>query len=142
MAVIAKLLGRIRRLWCSRAMRLAYEWEQLSEELSRQLREDARRLEAIGREIDDVQARYGLEMARLRKRLELIARTVNEDLAAAVSAQEMQRTVVESLRQENQVMAESTIPQLVAACRLHTERWNAEIAKQIRRQVASEAGEG
>ena len=40
------------------------------------------------------------------------------------------------LRNENEVMAKVTIPALNAACQLQLERWNAETAIQVRRQVA------
>ena len=46
---------------------------------------------------------------------------------------------LEALRNENKVMAEVTIPALTSACQLGLERWNAETAIQVRRQILPES---
>jgi len=77
----------------------------------------------------------------LNKRIEefeKLSKTAQGDIKRIKEQNTKLLVALESLRNENKVMAEVTIPALNAACQLGLERWNAETAIQVRRQVAIE----
>jgi len=67
---------------------------------------------------------------------ELIA-TIEDELRKAKALNVKYETALDALRNENKVMSEVTIPALTASCQLGLERWRAETAIQVRRQVAA-----
>jgi hypothetical protein len=136
---MAMIFKRIVSWWKLRrlkgAVRMAADWECWATELSRRLGRDMQELLNVRQQLEEEQQQCERKLQLLRRRLDSIVATTVEDLNEATSLQEQQKTVVEALQQENQVMSEATIPMLVASNRLAVERWNAQVAAQVRQQV-------
>jgi hypothetical protein len=93
------------------ALRAATRWERTAERLLKRL-------------------------AAAEERAEHLQDRVREMLSEARRLIERHQDALESLRQENEILTETVVPQLTAANRMHLERWRAEVAVQVRRQVA------
>ena len=103
----------------SAAQKMAKEWQKEASRLLGLLKEEKRQLEKI--------------MMRFENRVAL-ATTAIENIEEQVTKHDK---ALDALRNENEVMSDVTIPALTAACKLGQERWDAEAAIQVRRQVAA-----
>jgi len=103
----------------SRAQRFAKEWEKSAKEL----------IAVLGKKED-------ILISKSVAIKELIA-TIEDELKKAKALNVKYETALDALRNENKVMSEVTIPALTASCQLGLERWRAETAIQVRRQVAA-----
>jgi len=101
------------------AQRFAKEWEK-----------EAKELLAI------LEKKETILLARSVAIKELIE-TIEDELKKAKALNVKYETALDALRNENKVMSEVTIPALTASCQLGLERWRAEAAIQVRRQVAA-----
>lgn len=108
---------RLRRLTAAR--QIAYDWERRALDCFDCLHKHAKKLE------------------RLRRKFELLSDSIREDLDMAVAIQSQQANVVESLRQENEVLSKVLVPSLTAAHQLLLQRYDAETAIQVRLRVAA-----
>ena len=122
-----KLLSKI-RLWFSlrrqtKAQKYTALWSAESSDLLKKLEKSEHSLTRLIEDFDEVSKTVQVDIKRIR----------DQNTKSLVA--------LESLRNENKVMAEVTIPALTAACQLGLERWNAETAIQVRRQVAAETKE-
>jgi len=104
----------------SHARRLAVAWERRAKRLLKQLERTESR------------------MVVARQKMEGWWEKAEVQLADANRMIEQHEQALESLRNENEILTETVVPQLTAANRMHLERWNAEVAVQVRRQVALE----
>lgn len=108
---------RARRLGAAR--RAAADWERRALDCLKRMRKDGRQLVAVKRQLD------------------MVSDSIREDLDAAAEIQRQQEAVVESLKQENEVLSRVLVPSLTAAHRLLLERYDAETAIQVRLRVAA-----
>jgi len=76
-----------------------------------------------------------LESSTLKRLVEDVENNIREIKSLSAKYE----VSLEALRNENKVMAEVTIPALTSACQLGLERWNAETAIQVRRQILPES---
>jgi len=106
----------VRRI--THARRLAASWERRAKRLLKQLERTESR------------------MVVARQKMEGWWEKAEVQLAEANRMIEQHEQALESLRNENEILTETVVPQLTAANRMHLERWNAEVAVQVRRQVA------
>lgn len=102
----------------SAAMRLASKWECDSKEVLIRL----------------VERRA--ELDELRAKLQSLSNRLEDDLRKAEQVEEQHRTAVEALRSENRILADVTVPTLVAQHKLILQGIESETAIQVRRQVA------
>lgn len=79
-------------------------------------------------------------LTQLERRLEDLRSKLDADLLRATELEENHKIVVDSLRAENDVLARSTIPTLVASHKLLLQRIDAETALEVRRAVALRTG--
>ena len=116
-----RFLYRIKyRFWVRRmsaAQKMAIDWEKgagkLLNSLSKKEDQLAKTMDRFSKQSFDVRAKIG-EMQRHVEKHE---------------------KALEALRNENEVLANITIPGLTAACKLQLERWDAETAIQVKRQA-------
>ena len=111
------------------------------------LRTVLRRQSAAQKMADEWQVVAAKLLASLEKRKTQLQKTITQfDNQAAVIATDIEHIeeqaakyekALDALRNENEVMSDVTIPALTAACKLGQERWDAESAMQVRRQVAA-----
>ena len=76
------------------------------------------------------------ELAALRGQTDLIGRSLVEDLEEARSVEADQAKAVEALQSELEVLRNVTVPELTAAHHLILQRYDAETAIEVRRQMA------
>lgn len=91
-------------------------------------------------ECNEVQDRLNKTQRRLRslqRQFESVSRTMVEDLEQAAAVSSRNEAALEALRQENQVLSDVLVPSLTAAHKLLLQRYEAETAIQVRRQVAA-----
>ena len=106
-----------------------------------------RKLSAAQKMVVDCQKEIGKLLDSLNKKESQLERIMTkfENQAAAVTSaiEQIERqknkyeTVIEALRNENEVLSNITIPALTAANKLILERTDADTAIQVRRQVAA-----
>ena len=77
-----------------------------------------------------------IELTNLQRRIESLGGTLVEDLEEADSIQRRHRQAVDTLKDENDVLKNKTIPTLVASADLLQQRYNTETAIEIRRAMA------
>ena len=122
--IFRKLIQRIRlriaKRRLSRAQLLAAEWERDASNIIAYLKSSESRIEGFLETARDLMDMLSNKREEIRK------------------LESKHRIALESLRGENKVMADITIPALTAACEMSLERWRAETAVQVRRQVAVE----
>ena len=75
-------------------------------------------------------------MVALRAQTDLIGRSLVEDLEEACLVEADQAKVVEALQSELEVLRNVTVPELTAAHHLILQRYDAETAIEVRRQMA------
>ena len=116
-----RFLSRIKyRLWVRRmtaAQKMAIDWEKSAGELLNALSKKevllSKTVDQFAKQAFDVKAKIG----EIQKHVE------------------KHEKALEALRNENEVLANITIPGLTAACKLQLERWDAETAIQVKRQA-------
>jgi hypothetical protein len=81
-----------------------------------------------------------LDLSNLREQWEILNQKVSDDIQRAEEADRLHQVAIDALRSENQVMRDITVPELVAAHKLILQRYDAETAIEIRRQVAAGGG--
>ena len=85
--------------------------------------------------------KLGAEAKKTRKTIDRFNKRSDSIQAVIESIEEhvlKHEKALESLRNENEVMANVTIPALTSACKLGLERFDAEVAVQVRRRIANQ----
>lgn len=103
----------------SAAVLMASTWQRTSRQLLHRLKRDRKQL------------------ISLQSKLQQLNNQLEEDLDAALRAQQSYETAIDALRSENQILSETTVPTLVAQNKLLLQRYDTELAIQARRQVAA-----
>jgi lysine/ornithine N-monooxygenase len=102
----------------SGAMKLSLRWLSAAERLNRELEQD---LDLLSSKLEETQ------------RLQAI---VQDDLLSCKEMSRQHEAVVKALNDENRGYSDVLVPQLVALHKLIQQRLEAEIAVEVRRQVA------
>ena len=82
-----------------------------------------------------------IELTNLQRRIESLGETLVEDLEEADSIQRRHRQAFDTLKDENDVLKNKTIPTLVASADLLLQRYDAETAIEIRRAMVLKPNE-
>ena len=82
-----------------------------------------------------------VELTNLQRRIESLGETLVEDLEEADSIQRRHRQAFDTLKDENDVLKNKTIPTLVASADLLLQRYDAETAIEIRRAMVLKSHE-
>lgn len=121
--MIRRILSRIRS---RRAFRRLSAAGRMSAECKAGAERNHRRLERTRR-----------RLTSLKRQLEHVGDTLLEDVEEAQSVQRQHEVALEASRNENEVLSKVLIPTMTAADKLMLERYNAEIAIQVKRRVAA-----
>ena len=123
MMILRRLWFRIRsRLLLRRltsTQRFAMEWELLSARLQRRLSKDSERIDG------------------LRKQIDSLYETLGEDMEEAKLLESQRAAVVGTLKEQYRIASEVSMPALIASHQLILQRYEAEVAIQVRRQVGA-----
>ena len=119
MGWIDKLLSSLKPDRATAAVRAADAWMRESVEMSKLLAEDR------------------ADLTKLQVKLNELSERLAGDMRSAEQLQSQYDMTVESLRNENKVLADTVIPTLVAGHQLIMKRYEAEAAVQVRQLVAA-----
>lgn len=101
------------------AVSLSLEWIRDSQKVIKKLERNLKRLRSLKAQFD------------------IVSETVLEDIEDAENLQRKQEHVIDGLGEENKVMSKIMIPQLIAAHKLILERYDAEMAIEVKKRTAS-----
>lgn len=118
MKILSRIRDRLRLRKLSAAQKMANEWILEADRLLASLAKEAKQLQKIIAKFESRVAIITLEIEHIEEHIE------------------EHEKALESLRNENEVQANITIPMLTAANKLGLETLDAETAIQVRRQAA------